>query len=100
LAISESSDDIKVDGSDAISIAFDHYWYKFWIVIALVVSAFITIYGFLKNWYGPKVIIAGLFMGLILAFALFTLPVNIKTDPKSAGITTPEIEYLKTKGLK
>ena len=100
LAISDSSDDIKVDGRDALKIASAHFGYWLWIILAIIASAAIIIYGIKKDWYGPKIVIAGLFCGLIIAFALFTYPVNIKTDPKSAGITTPEIEYLKTKGLK
>lgn len=100
LVFSASSDDIKVDGSDALKIASAHFGYWLWIILTIIASAAIIIYGVKKDWYGPKVVITGLAIGLVLAFVLFTYPVNIKTDPKSAGITTPEIEYLKTKGLK
>lgn len=99
LLFSASSDNIKVDGRDAVKIAFQHTGYAIaWVVAVVIVIAAIVI-GFEAKLSGNKVVIVGVLVGLLFALLIFTKPVNIKTDPKSAGITTEEIDYLKSKGL-
>lgn len=99
LIFSASSDNVKVSGFDALTIAFNHTGYIVAWVIAVVVSIAVIVLGKLWDWSGNQVVIAGVLTGLFFALMIFTKPVNIKTDPKSAGITTEEINYLKTKGL-
>lgn len=100
LKISDSSDNIKVDGMDALRIAAAHTGYWIWICSAAFVCIVAGVIAYRKQIYGGKVVIIGLLMAVLMALVIFTKPVNIKTDPKSSGITTEEIEYLKTKGLK
>ena len=99
LLFSASSDNIKVDGRDAVKIAFNHGGYIVAWAIALAVTAAVIVLGVKLDWSGNKVVIAGVATGLLFALMIFTKPVQIKTDPKSANITTEEIDYLKTKGL-
>lgn len=99
LLFSDSSDNIKVDGRDAIGIAMQHSGYVWACIIGLLLVIASVIAGIRFDLSGTKAALAGVLTGLVFALLVLTKPVNIKTDPKSAGITTEEINYLKSKGL-
>lgn len=99
LIFSDSSDNIKVDGHDAVKIAWHHLGYVISVAIAAAVSVAVAVIGIEKQLHGGSAVLAGLLTGLFFALMVFTKPVNIKTDPISSGITTEEINYLKSKGL-
>jgi drug/metabolite transporter (DMT)-like permease len=100
LMFSPSSDNVQVDGKDAINIAFAHTGYKIALAIGALVSIGVYIFCSKRELDTPAIVIASLLTGLFLAIMVFYFPVNIKTDPVSSGITTKEINHLYSKGLK
>lgn len=100
LIFGASSDNVHVDGHDAVKIAFHHTGYVVAIFFAIAVCIATFIMAWRNDWYGAKLKFAIIGCALLLTFCIFAKPVNIKTDPISSGITTDEINYLKSKGLK
>ena len=100
LMFSASSDAIKVDGHDAIRIAWAHTGYKVALIVGAIVCFIITGVAIKKQIYGVQVLLVAGLCAVIFGCCLFILPVNIKTDPISGGATTEEIQYLRTRGLK
>lgn len=100
LMFSASSDDIKVNGIDALGIALQHTGYIIALIVGMIISVIAILWGVWKDLEAGQSVILGLLTAVVFALLFLSKPVSIKTDPKSAGITTEEINYLKSKGLK
>lgn len=92
--------DNGVKGSDALTIATHHTGYWVFLAITLLLDIAAIVIAFKKDFKEFQIVGVGLFVVVLTTLAVFYLPVNIKTDPISSGITTEEINYLKEKGLK
>lgn len=93
--------EIGVSGSNAFKIAFERPSY-IWSIVAMVILSATAIYFVYKYDKDDDMIAVAvlLFVWISILYSVLHKPIDIKEDAKGAKITTEQINYLKTKGLK